>query len=142
MKYVILMQQVGGKGGLTQLFPVVFPEQLSHYEVAKQLLNGKPATPVAAGFVYTKSTRGVPFQVLVERSKPSTSLRMGPGPFDQDIIEDVLFMNGNVINMPSLWTEHPHYQEAFIRFSWNLLDKALKEDQPNLRVEALRQPRP
>lgn len=132
MKYVILMQQVGGAQGLIQLFPVLFPEQLSHYEVASQPLNGKRATPVAAGFCTWCSLRDSRFgerEFRVDMKRSSTSLQMNPGPFDQDIINDI-FTGGNVINMSSLWTEHPHYRDNFHRFSWEKLDKALAKAAP------------
>lgn len=121
MKYVILMQQVGGPQGMIQLFPVLFPETLSHYEVASQPHNGKRATPVAAGFVYFKPT-GHGMGVNVPKDSRSTSLMLRCGPFDQDIIEDVLF-GGNPINFPTLWTEHSFYRDNFHRFSWDKLDR-------------------
>lgn len=132
MKYVILFVQTGGPQGLITLHPVAFPESLSHYEVASMLHNGKRATPCAAGFYTMGRSRLGDWEPTVDPKRPSTSLQLGPGPFDKDLIEELILSNGNPINVARLWTEHPHYRQHAAAFSWTKLDKALKAAQPSI----------
>jgi hypothetical protein len=135
VKYVIMMSFLGGKGGLPQLNPIAFTESMTHYDVAAAKHNGKPAVPVAAGFYSMQRSRFGDWEPLIDTRRKSVSLgNLGPGPFDKDLIEDLLFANGNPINMPPMILDCPHYRAAYNRFSWKALDAEIKKNEASCKL--------